>query len=168
MENESYQTIKDELSKLPRETQAAIESLDWLNLVEEISLKHLLTEEETVILQKEVFLALLGLRHADALITNIEDNVGTTKEGATEIAKDLHEKIFVPVANKIEENIKEKIKNSEINFEQTVDFILSGGDYSSFVEKRKIQEPDEAEEVTKEQIQANLEKTMGTKDKFVI
>ena len=48
----------------------------------------------------------------------------------------------VPRASTIPENIKKNLKNKNPSPEQTLNFILSGGDYSVFVEKRRNQVPE--------------------------
>ena len=52
------------------------------------------------------------------------------------MAGELVEKIFTPIANILTENIKNNIKNKNPNWQQSVNFILSGGDYTAFIERR--------------------------------
>jgi hypothetical protein len=165
MTEKLQQIINRELAKLPIEQKEAITSLDWPSMAEEIGRNHSLTEEEIDSLQVETLLGLLSLTSTDGFITDIEDNVGVTHEEAGNIADELGKKVFYPVILKTEKNIKGNMENRETTVDQNLDFILSGGDYSSFMEKRKLVEP--TEDVTKEEIQDNLEKTLGIKDRFV-
>jgi hypothetical protein len=126
--------IKEEMLKLPKEAQEAINSLDWGNVAEEIGKKYLLNESEINDFQVETFLILAGIEYPEAYIANIENEVGTTKADAEKIAEEVLQKIFVPLGNALTENIKKNGKVENGNAEQNLNFILSGGDYSVFLE----------------------------------
>ena len=53
--------IQDEVGVLPKETQGAINSLDWVSIAEEIGKKNLLNESEINDLQVETLLTLVGI-----------------------------------------------------------------------------------------------------------
>ncbi len=167
MTDKLKQIIKDEVVKLPKENQEVINSFGWEKVSEDIGNKYLL-EDDINDFQIEVFLVLVGLEDPYFFSTRIENNIGTSKEEAKKISDEVFEKIFIPVADTLVEKIKKNGKMKNGGFNQTVDFIISGGDYSSFVEERKITEQNGPEEIKKEDIQNNLEKTLGIKDKFVI
>ncbi len=128
--------IKEEIVKLPKDTRAAIEAVDWASKVEEIGKKYLLNESETNDLQVETMLVMFGIDYADSYTTNIENKVGTTKDDAEKIAQEIYEKVFSPINDVFVENIRKSGKHINAAPEQNLDFILSGGDYSAFVEKR--------------------------------
>jgi len=46
----------------------------------------------------------------------------------------VSKKILAPMYKKLIENIKKGLPNKNPNYEQSVDFILSGGDYTAFLE----------------------------------
>ncbi|MBI2631280.1 hypothetical protein HYW73_03670, partial [Candidatus Nomurabacteria bacterium] len=140
MTEKSKKIIREEMLNLPKEAQEAINASNWEKISEEIGRKYLLDEDETVTFQLETASLLLGLVDEDSYPINIENEVGTSKDEAEKISKEVFEKIFTPIADKIIEKIKrsDKIKNPAFN--QTLDFILSGGDYFSFMEKREIPE----------------------------
>lgn len=125
----------DELAKLPKEIQEDINSLDWSSLSETIGKKYLPNEREIDELQAEILLVLIGIEKIDNLKTNIEINVDLTPRIASQIADELVEQIFNPIANKIEESIKNHLEYKNISWDQTVNFIVSGGDYSVFIKK---------------------------------
>lgn len=126
--------IKRELEKLPRETQEAINIVDWVNIAEQIGERHLLDQSEINDLQVQTLLVLVGLRDADLFQANIENEVGTSKNEAEKISAEVFEKIFEPIVEKLEENIRKNMKDKNASWEQNTNFILSGGDYSVFID----------------------------------
>ena len=133
----SKNLIKEEMLNLPKEVQDAINASAWEKISEEIGKKYLLDEGEINIFQLETASLLLGLVDEDSYPINIEEEVGTGKEEAIKIADEAFQKIFTPIKNIAEENIKKNLKNKNPNPAQTLDFILSGGDYSAFMEQRE-------------------------------
>lgn len=129
------QKIKEELSKLPREIQEGINSFDWVKKSEEIGKKNFFTEEEINKLQAEVLLILVGIEQIDNIKTNIEINVETTRRVAEQIENELITQIFEPISQKIESSIKENLPSKNPKWDQRINFILSGGDYSNFIGK---------------------------------
>ena len=49
---------------------------------------------------------LVGIENGDFYAQNIENEVGTSKAEAEKIANETLEKIFIPISNLLEENIK--------------------------------------------------------------
>lgn len=133
MNEKSKNLIKEEMLNLPKEIQEAINTSGWEKISEEIGKKYLLDENEIETFQLETASFLLGLVDKDSYPINIEDEVGTSKEEARKISDEAFQKIFTPITNMLEENIKKNLKNKNPSPEQTLDFILSGGDYSAFV-----------------------------------
>ncbi|MFA5095537.1 MAG: hypothetical protein WC447_02680 [Candidatus Paceibacterota bacterium] len=129
------QKIKEEMINLPKESQDAINAFDWGNISEEIGKKNLLTESEVNDLQVETGLVLVGLVDVDEYALNIENNVGTSKEEAEKIAEEVNKKIFSPISETIRKTIEDNLKNKNLNWKQTLNFIVSGGDYSAFIKK---------------------------------
>jgi len=127
-------TIKEEVLKLPKEAQEAISSLDWGNIAEEIGKKYLLDENEINDLQVETLLVLVGITNAEFYAINIENQINTSKDTATKIASEVFKKIFTPINDNIVKYIKKSDKVENGNTEQNLNFILSGGDYSVFLE----------------------------------
>ena len=134
MITENLQKImREEIAKLPKENQEAINSINWGDIVEEIGVKFLLTDEEIDTLQQNSGLVLLGIERLDLIGSGVE-NMGETNENAKKITAEIFEKVFEPIANKIESFVKNKIKNTTPKWDQSVNFIISGGDYSNFVD----------------------------------
>jgi hypothetical protein len=124
-----------EISKLPKDKQDAINSSNWVKETEEIGKKFSLTEDEINSLQTEVGLMLIGFVRPDNYIKNIEDNIIVSKNTAEQIFNEIFKKIFTDIAKKMELVVKNKIKSETPSWDQTINFILSGGDYSFFIEK---------------------------------
>src|SRR3989344_2165392 len=91
------QIIKEEVLKLPKEVQEAINSLDWRGIAEEIGKKYKLNESEINDFQVETLLILVGLEEAEFYVRNIENNVGTSKDEAEKISREAFERIFIPI-----------------------------------------------------------------------
>lgn len=131
------QTIKEEIEKLPKENQEVITSFGWEKISEEIGKKYLLTESEINDLQVETLLILTGIQSLDSYSINIENEVGTSKEKASEMAGEMLQKIFIPINDLIVENIKKSERMKDPKWDQNLDFILSGGNYSTFLDKKQ-------------------------------
>jgi len=127
------QQLNKEIIKLPKEKQDAINSIDWVGEVEKIGKKFILTDESILDLQMETFVVLLGYIDFDLYVLNIENEIGLNKESSQIIADEILVKVFTPIAEKIESSIKNSINSKNIPWDQTIDFILLGGDYSVFV-----------------------------------
>lgn len=136
MTEKLQQTIKEEIAQLPKEMQEAVNAFDWVKVAEEIGKEFLLDESEIEDFQLETFLVLIGAVDPEFYAVNIENHVGTSKDEAVKIADEAFQKIFTPISNLIEENIKKNLANKKPSPEQTLNFILSGGDYSAFLEER--------------------------------
>ena len=153
MTDQLKQIIKDEMAKLPKENQIAIGALNWEKITEEIGKKFFLQEDEINTLQTETFLILIGLEEPDAYAENVEENVGTSKDQASKIVEEMAQKVFIPISDILIESIKKRVVNKNTSWMQNLDFILSGGDFSSFVvPARRIEteiEPEKTKELPK-------------------
>ena len=105
------QTIQEEVAKLPKEHQDAINAFAWTAVAEDIGKKHLLTDDEVNNFQVETLIVLVGLTDLESYVRNIENNIGMSKEEAEEMTKEVLEKIFMPIINKMPESITSKWEN---------------------------------------------------------
>lgn len=160
------QKIKEEMISLPKESQDVLNTFDWEKISEEIGKKYLLDESEINDLQVETGLVLVGLVEVDEYTLNVENNVGTSKNEAEKIIEEVNKKIFNPIADIISKNIENKLKDNNPNYKQTLNFILSGGDYSVFMEKNY--NPKTNIEILKTNTLDNSQKISDIKNKFVI
>lgn len=134
MTEKLQQLAKEKISKLPKETREAINSSGWIEITEEIGKKFSLSEININYLVVETLFVLVGIEYADSYEQNIENEVGTSKNEAEKISAEVFEKIFEPIVEKLEENIRKNMKDKNANWEQNTNFILSGGDYSVFID----------------------------------
>jgi hypothetical protein len=159
------QTAKEEIAKLPKDAQDIINSVDWAGITEEIGRKINLTDEEINDLQVEMLLVLVGLTNPDLFTLNIENEVGTSKQGAEKIADEIMARIITPMVDMKTKKTKEELKNKEPHWQQNLNFILSGGDYSMYAE------PIDRENKTADNVkpsQAPASKMDDLKSKFTI
>jgi hypothetical protein len=127
--------FKEEIEKLPREKQEAIAVFDWVNKTAEIGRSFSFSEDEINNLQLETGLVLFGLVDLNLFALNIENNIVTSKDVSEKIAKEIFDKIFTPIVNKMEIGIKSKLGSRNPSWDERVNFIVSGGDYSVFIDK---------------------------------
>lgn len=145
------QKMTEEITKLPKDNQDAINSVEWVEITNSIGKKFLLDNDEIENLQLETGLILIGMSDLNTYTSNIE-NILVSSIDTKKILSEIIEKIMTPIANKIELSIKNKIKTVEPRWDQRIDFILSGGDYSFFVEKPKDIENLYASNINKQKI----------------
>ncbi len=163
MNQELKKTIEEKLTTRPKEIRETILSFNWAEIVEEIGKNNLLnTEEEISILQLETSLVLLGL--TDNFEENIASKLGISPELANKISIEVFKKVFIPITNKINETIKNSLPNRSIHWQQNLNFILSGGDYTAFI-KRVEEKKDEIPETNEN---FNPSKLDDLKSKFTI
>ena len=131
------QLVKEELYKLPKEMQQVIDTFEWEKIVEESCKKNNITEDKIFPIQIETVLVLVGLEFPEALAKHLEENTEITKEEAEAISKEVLVKVFDAMAKSLEEVIKKDLTNKVTSWQQNLDFILSGGDYTVFIKRQK-------------------------------
>jgi hypothetical protein len=161
------QIAKEEIEKLPKDKREAVNAIDWVKITEEIGAKYLFDERKINDFQVETLLALVGLTDPQFYATNIENAVGAIKDDAVNIADEVLQKIFIPITNIGIENIKKNLKNKNPDYKQTLDFILSGGNYSAFAEEKE-NDTSPAVSGDKTTRPANTSRITDIKSKFVI
>lgn len=132
MTDKLKQTMNSEISKLPKEQQDSINSVDWGKESEEIGKKYSLDEAEINNLQLETGLVLIGLTELSEYKKTIEENIGISAMMAEKIYQDILAKIFKPILDKSLSFVKARINLNTVSWDKTVNFIVSGGDYSVF------------------------------------
>jgi hypothetical protein len=129
------QTIKEEMVKLPKEMQEAINSSGWIQISDNIGKDFSLNEDEINNLQLEIGLVLLRYKKLNLLSSSLESSSSIPKNELSKIVAELEKRIFTPIEEKVKSLFKDKIKNEDMNWKQSVNFIISGGDYSIFIDQ---------------------------------
>ena len=158
------QTTKKELTTTPNDWQEVVNTLDWGTVSEGIGKKYFFSEDEINNLQVEIMLVLTGIEEIADLKVNIENNLIVSESNAEKITNELLEKIFKPITDKLTENIKKSLPNRNIHWQQNLDFILSGGDYTAFI--RRVEKENEGQDSLKNNF--NPSKLDDLKSKFTI
>jgi hypothetical protein len=94
------QSIKEEMAKLPKPNQQAINAFDWRRKCQEIGDRHNLLDTEISGLQAEVILVLMGLSDFTALHRHIDDEIGGT--GWQDIEASVVNDVISPIAEILE------------------------------------------------------------------
>ena len=137
------QTIKEEVSKLPKEAQSAINAFDWVSVTEELGKKYSLNESQLNDFQVQTLLVLIGVLDYESYEDAVVENASIEKNVVLEISDEVFAKIFLPIGDALEENIKKNTAGKETGALQNIDFILSGGDYSVFIKPQMNHNYDE-------------------------
>jgi hypothetical protein len=93
-------SIREQLSKLPKPNQQAINSFDWERKCHEIGEQHNLLESEITGLQAEVALVLMGLSDLRTLHRYIDDEIAGT--GWQHIESSVVNGVISPIAEILE------------------------------------------------------------------
>lgn len=106
---EEEKIIQNQVSKLPTEVRAAINTVPWKDLVKEIAAAGDLSQEQAKILETETTLIVCGFENPADYIKNIIREVSLDEETATITAEQVNERILKAISDKVEE-----IKNGPV------------------------------------------------------
>ncbi|MFA5751334.1 MAG: hypothetical protein WC898_03530 [Candidatus Paceibacterota bacterium] len=134
MKEKLKEKIEEIKKEIPKELKESINSFNWEEVVQKIGEENSLTENEINDLFLETALILTGIEYGDIFSLNIENEVGTTKEKAEKISKEIDKKVFEPIYKKIEEKIKAELKEKKPKWKQNINFVLSNGDWTTFLD----------------------------------
>lgn len=155
--------IKEGMVKLPKETRETIENFGWEKITEEVAKKYSLNEIQIIDLKNQIGLILTEIVELDFIALSIENNLNIDKEKALKISEEVIQQIFIPILKNLENIIKKNLNVKNIHWQQNLDFILSGGDYTAFI--RRVEE--KKEEIPKENI-TNRGKINDLRETFTI
>jgi hypothetical protein len=133
------QQLNEQLTLLPKESREAINSFDWVKISEEIGEKYFLDEDDKNLFQVDIGLVLVGLSEQEYLAQDVEDDIAVSKNHAEKMAEEVVEKILKPIYENLAKNIRKNARNMQVNWQQNLDFIISGGDYTAFI--RRVEAP---------------------------
>jgi|TARA_Y100000310_G_scaffold112085_1_gene110513 predicted RNA-binding protein with RPS1 domain len=99
---------------LPKDIKKAIHSLNINDIIKSITDRHRLHMDTTGILDDEIMYAIIGITKVSDFIKNIKAQTNLPDEKVNAIAKDVNEKIFLP----IRKLMMELTQKSEIKAQQ--------------------------------------------------
>lgn len=164
--NKIIEKIKAEISLLPKEEQEMVNGFGWEKITAEIGKNYKLTEDEINALKIEIILIIAEFADKGLFELNIEDRIGTNEDTSKKIAEEIDQKIFKPMYDKLTENIKKTLKIRSIHWQQNLNFILSGGDYTAFI--RRVESRSIGQNISDVKKEFNPSKLDDLKSKFTI
>lgn len=109
-QKELQQKISESYSKLSPQAQKVFADMEWMNIINDLRIKHSLSEEQLGLLATETTLLLLGIIHIDEYESILKEKLGQTKEIADLIIKELHEKIINSIQSDLVKTHTENIE----------------------------------------------------------
>lgn len=102
--------LRDRLNKLPNDIQQELSSDDLGLIIQIIGSDAGITPEQSLDVEDEVVMVLMGTSHPKDFIRNIQSKIGVDQEKAHAIAEKVNDEIFQPVKEslKIVHNIKDE------------------------------------------------------------
>ena len=123
-------------SKLPLDAQNMFSSMKWLETLKVISIKYALNDKQIETLGTETTLVLLGIIHPEDYEETLVNELDLSIESVEKIFIEINESVLKPIRRELTRIFIENTENELMpNWNQNVDFILSGGDYAVFAEQ---------------------------------
>lgn len=105
MDDSLKQLLAAQYAKLPKAVQKAILSADVEKEMRTLAERHKLHLDQWQLLENEVFMAILGIKSAQDIVTNITKEVGVSQEVASEIVADITKIVFEPIREELEREL---------------------------------------------------------------
>jgi len=156
--------IKEYVLELPPEMQEVVNSFEWVSISDKIGEKVNLNKSELLDLQIEIALVLVNMAEISDFARNVENNIGMSKKTAEQMANEVLEKIFKEVSTRVVKNIKSGTNENKVTWGQNINFIMSGGNYFTFLDKLPKVEVNTTETLKK----IEVKNVTDLKDKFTI
>ncbi len=144
MNSEIENIIKEQMKILPVEVIDVLASPAWTEKILNIGKKNGLNEEELGTLQLETSLVMLGLTHPDSYVEELKNHLKVSEIKTDNIVNEINRELSNGIREKLisifndslisKEEIKKNIQGKKTTFDQNLNFILSGGDYTVFLE----------------------------------
>lgn len=99
-------TLKERFAELPKVVQNAITSADVRKRMRELADTHKLHLDQWETLENEVMMTLFGVLPVDELQTNIQKQVGVSKEMAKELTENISKIVFEPIREELERELE--------------------------------------------------------------
>ena len=93
----SAEQVMERFESLPDDLKIALTSEEVDASIQSVAKKHFLHIDQTGELSDETGLVMLGLTKTDEYISNLKERLGVPQQKASEIAKDIDEKVLRPI-----------------------------------------------------------------------
>ena len=93
----SAEQVMERFESLPDDLKIALTSEEVDASIQSVAKKHFLHIDQTGELADETGLVMLGLTKTDEYISNLKERLGVPQQKASEIAKDIDEKVLRPI-----------------------------------------------------------------------
>lgn len=176
MDPEIEKIIEKQMEKLPGEVKQLFAGEELKNKITNIGTKNRLSIEELGTLQLEIYLVLLGLIHPDNFPITLSENLKIEKTKLDQIINEVNEQVFRDIREKLKEAYEKTngilydtgIIPENPDWQQNLNFILSGGDYVAFLEERNDKNSPQKGNMPKSNIPVNPKRMTDLRDKFTI
>ena len=128
------QKIAEYYAKLPNNVQVVFSSMKWMEVLETISAKYSLKEEQNATLGTETMLVLLGIIHHVEYNEVLEKELGLPKPDLEKMLTEIDDAILRPIRSQLSEQFhknnesgEESGEGAEEDWAGNVNFIVSGG-----------------------------------------
>lgn len=98
--------LEERLAELPRVVRDAITSSDVEDRLRKLADTHKLHLDQWQVLENEVMLTLLGVKHIEDLPANIKSGVGVSADVADALAESVSSGIFEPIRQELERQLE--------------------------------------------------------------
>ncbi|MBI5457622.1 hypothetical protein HY971_02770 [Candidatus Kaiserbacteria bacterium] len=98
--------LKKRFTELPKVVQNAITSADVRKHMRELADTHKLHLDQWEMLENEVMMTLFGILPVDELQTNIQKQVGVSKEIAEKLTENISKIVFEPIREELERELE--------------------------------------------------------------
>jgi len=187
MDPETEKIIKEQWENIPSEIKTSIFQPGFEKEITKIGEKNKLDSEQLATFQLETILMMFCLITFEDYSNELKNKLNLSEENFKNLIKDIETLIPNEIKEKLKnvyentnkiiknenlnktdvENIKNKIKDKKTSWDQNINFILSGGDYSVFL-KEPIIHINMIDTPIPEKTPINYSKIEDLKNKFTI
>src|SRR3989344_175966 len=108
MDTKTENLIKERMESLPPEFKAALATIDWAHIIQQIGQKNQIHIDKIGDLQTETMLLLMGVTHPGDYQAEIERVLQLPEDGGVVILNDVNERILLPLRKNVMEATGEK------------------------------------------------------------
>ena len=120
----SAEQVMERFESLPDDLKIALTSEEVDASIQSVAKKHFLHIDQTGELSDETGLVMLGLTKTDEYISNLKERLGVPQQKASEIAKDIDEKVLRPIKASLIATSERKTETAETSEQPESEEIL--------------------------------------------